>query len=91
MSWVGKDNITVALAQYSAKKSDQKKYTKKSYWNTCGGWKSAEVVKKKRLCKKKDWIILAVNHVRSGISGNWLGTQKLLNLEPSDKWYRVCL
>ncbi|HRN49117.1 MAG TPA: protein phosphatase 2C domain-containing protein [Niabella sp.] len=78
----GKDNITVALAQYSAKKSDQKKIYKRAIEIPVVDENQPEVVKKKTARKKKEWIILAVTMFAVGFLANWLGTQKLLNLEP---------
>lgn len=79
----GKDNITVALATYSAKKSDQKKLYKRAIEVTVEEPGDAEnLLVQKPARKKKDWIVIVLTAFIVGFLANWLGTKKMLNLEP---------
>lgn len=78
----GKDNITVALAFYSAKKSDQKKIYKRAIEVPINDENAIEEIKVKPPHKKKEWLAIAMAAFIVGFLANWLGTRKILSMEP---------
>ena len=75
----GKDNITVALATYSAKKSDSKKIYKRAIevpiQDDTGPGSGA--IKKPLARKKKGWLLLIPLALVIGFLANWWGTPNL--------------
>lgn len=73
----GKDNITVALAAYKAKKSDSKKLYKRAIEVPIGEveLEAEKVTTKKAPRKKKGWLLLIPLAFLAGYAANWNGTK----------------
>lgn len=82
----GKDNITVALADYKSKKSDSKKIYKRAIEVPIAG-EGVEVEKvavKKSTRKKKLWWLLIPLVFLLGFLANWYGTKSWFQSEPEN-------
>lgn len=73
----GKDNITVALADYKSKKSDSKKVYKRAIEVPIGedGIEIEKDTAKKAPSKKKGWLLLIPLAFLLGFLANWWGTK----------------
>lgn len=73
----GKDNITVALAAYKARKSDSKKLYKRTIEVPIGEveTEAGNAATKKAYRKKKEWLLLIPLAFLIGYAANWNGTK----------------
>ena len=82
----GKDNITVALADYKSKKSDSKKIYKRAIEVPIGeaGVEAEKVTTKKTTRKKKGWLLLIPLAFLLGFAANWNGTKNFFQPEAAE-------
>lgn len=82
----GKDNITVALADYKAKKSDSKKLYKRAIEVPIGeeGVEVEKLPGKKSPRKKKAWLLLIPLIFLLGFLANWNGTKNWFQSKPEN-------
>ncbi|MFV0606929.1 MAG: PP2C family protein-serine/threonine phosphatase [Niabella sp.] len=73
----GKDNITVALATYKAKKADSKKIYKRAIEVPIDdeGYNNEKTIKTKSSRKKKGWLLLIPLAFLIGFAANWNGSK----------------